>query len=199
MGPAETAGFNPIPAPLVKYAGASILTVLEFLHSLGIFYGDGYAYNTAIDRDFTLKAIDVGELPGKADVTKDARTTVASLYSLLTGDADAKFKDASWLRPRLDGSQWRAQHPLFFDMLLEMLDHESPTRMLKHAYWKSSEGDTVPVFEDLGRVREVDLGTLAEAAYVSLPMASRDWLSSKGVVEELVFKRGLSPCDDGSS
>ena len=186
----KNADYIPVTPPLVKYAGASLLTVLEFLHHLGIFYGDGYPHNTAIDEDFTLKAIDIGELPGKADATKDARTTVASLYFLLTGDADAKFKEAVWLRERLSGSHRRAQHPLFFDMLLEMLDHESPSRMLEHAYWQSSEGDTVPVFQDLGKSRDVDLGNLAAAAYGSLPTASRDWLKSKGIKENLVLNRG---------
>lgn len=194
----KNADYIPVTAPLFKYAGASILTVLHFLHPFGIFYRDGYPHNTAIDKDFTLKAIDLGEVPGKADATKDARTTVASLYFLLTGDADAKFRDASWLRPRLSGSHWRAQHPLFFDMLLGMLDHESPTRTLEHAYWKSSEGGTVPVFRGSGTTSGMDLGNLAKAAYLSLPIASRGWLKSKGIEEDLVLKRGLPTCGDAS-
>lgn len=181
---------NPLSPALVKYVGASIFLVLEFLQSIGIFYADGLSHNTVITADFTLQHVDIGELASKKnDARKDARIVVCSLYSLLTGDAKAKYRSIPWLQEYLSVAPWRPEHPLFFDMLLGMLEHASPTRALAHSYWSSDEAGTVPVFNHTGGAREADLPVLAKTAYRSLPTRAQDWLASKGVLCELVEAR----------
>ena len=174
---------NSMPAAFVKYFAAARFLGLSHIHSKNVIYCDIMPYNMLIMPDFTLKAIDIGEIRPEADRARDARHLVCNLYYLLTGDEEAYWKPEDWLRERLSGSEWRQRYPLYFGIMLDYLNHHSAEKVLEHPFWMSEEAGpgvglaSVPVCTIVEKMK-----CLATAAWHSLPDNARIWLSERGVV-----------------
>lgn len=147
-----------------------------------LIYCDIMPYNMLIMPDFTLKAIDIGEIRPEADRARVARHLVCNLYYLLTSDGEAYWKPENWLKERLCGSAWGQRYPLYFGMMLKYLDDYSAERVLEHPFWKSEEaGPGICLSEEPMFAIVNNMKCLTKAAWHSLPDHARVWLLERGV------------------
>ena len=174
---------NPMPATFVKCFAASRFLGLAHIHSKDVIYCDIMPYNMLIMPEFTLKAIDIGEIRPEANLARDARHLVCNLYYLLTGDGEAYWKPKDWLKERLGGSLAREEFPLYFGMMLEYLGHYSAERALQHRFWTSEEAGPAVTLADRPLTSIVhDMYGLAKAAWSALPEHAQSWLLERGIL-----------------